>query len=326
MSPYLTVRLCLLAALVLAGCSSSPKISEIEYPMSEREQKAALAHSKPPQFYSFSAYRSGDGFAMNGKARLHSNQMATIELLSGSIPVIKMRGRSPRMKLNALLDPSSPDTWMEFNTSQEFNANFMGMEGQNISYRGGYNTGMSPGYAAVVTQLRIDQLFIENCPLYVRMAQNSLGPMARGIKVPHVDAVLGNDFLQTFEFVQYDFYNNVIKFSVSNPYMPHEDLLISAAKIVRNPNFGLAVEGAIFGKSTPIILDFAGDYYFARGDVKVSSTKQVSLGNVVYRKVPTLLLPPNSSLPRAGRKMLEKYIITVCNREGIVYFERMPGE
>ena len=75
---------------------------------------------------------------------------------------------------------------------------------------------------------------------------------------------------------------------------------------------------------TPIILDVAGDYHFARGDVKVSSTKQVSMGDVVYRKVPTLLLPINHSPPRAGRKMLEKYIVTICPKAGVVYFERFP--
>ena len=99
---------------------------------------------------------------------------------------------------------------------------------------------------------------------------------------------------------------------------------MATAKIKRQQSFGLAVEGAIFGKPTPIILDVAGDYNFARGDVKVSVTKQVSIGDIVYRKVPTLLLPVNSSPQRAGRKMLENYIVTVCGKKGVVYFEQVP--
>lgn len=228
------------------------------------------------------------------------------------------------MQMNALLDTSSPSTWLEFNTSQDFGATFLAMDNKYVNYQGGYNTGDVPGYGAVVTQLRIDQLFMENTPVYVRMAMNSLGPLARGIKVPHIDAIIGYDVLKTFEYIQFDFDAAMVRFSSSIPYIPHRDLLMTTAKIKKQQNFGLAVEGAIFGKPTPIILDLAGDYHFARGDVKVSVTKQVSIGDVVYRKVPTLLLPVNSSPPRAGRKMLENYIVTICGRQGIVYFERVP--
>lgn len=324
MTPIATTRLCLLATLFLSGCSSTPKLSKIEDPLSEREQKTALADFKAPQYFNFSAHRMGNGIAMMGEARLHPNQSATAKFSTKGVPAINMRGRSARMKMNALLDPSSPSTWLEFNTSQDFEAAFMGMEDLNIPYRGGYNTGLSTGYAAVISQFRIDQLFIESCPLYVRMSRNSLGPLARGITDPSIDAVLGYDLLKTFEYIQYNFFDNIINFSSSSPYTPHQDLLMSTARIVNKPNFGLLVEGAIFGQSTPIVLDFAGDYHFARGDVNVSSTKQVSMGDLVYRNVPTVPLPFNSSPPRAGRKMLEKYIVTVCSKAGVVYFERMP--
>jgi hypothetical protein len=315
---------CALAILLLAGCASIKDSSENEEILSDREQKAVLANTKMPQNYGFAAYRVSDGIGIQGQTRLHANHLAKAKLLKGSIPVIEMRGRSPRMKMNALLDLSSPASWMEFNTSQDFNAVFLGIDDQNVPYRGGYNTGGAPGYAAVVSQLRIDQLFMEDTPLYVRMAMNSLGPLTRGIKVPAVDAIIGYDVLKHFEYVQFDFDSEVVKFSSSIPYIPHQDLLMTSAKIKPLKNFGLAVEGAIFGETTPIILDIAGDYHFARGDVKVNITKQVSIGDVVYRKVPTLLLPQNSSPPRAGRKMLEKYIVTVCGKAGVVHFERIP--
>ena len=314
----------LLLAL-LAGCSTSSKnSSDDEFVLPEMQQNTYLSHAKPPQYYGFAAYPLKDGIGMSGEARLHANQMASVKLLKGTVPAIEIRGRASRMKMTALLDTSSPSTWMEFNASQEFGATFLGMDDMKIPYRGGYNTGDVPGYTAVVTQFRIDQMFIENTPLYVRMAMNSLGPLARGIKVPKIEAVMGYDWLKNFEYVQFDFDAKTVNFSASHPYVPHQDLLMTAAKIIKQPKYGLAVEGAIFGKSTPIILDFAGDYHFARGDVKVSSTKQVSIGDVVFRKVPTLLLPINSSPPRAGRRMLENYIVTICSREGVVYFERIP--
>jgi len=315
-----------IASLITAGCTSSKGTDYVEVPLSEHEQQSALSHTKPPQYYGFDAYRYGEGIAISGEVRLHRDHMATAKFLTDNIPVIAMRGRSPRMKMNALLDPSSPDTWMEFTTAENFGAVFLGMDEMKIPYRGGYNIGNTRGYAAVVTQLRIDQLFAENCPLYVRMSRNSLGPLERGIEAPSIDAVLGNDFLKQFEYVQYNFKSDVIKFSATHPYQPHEALLMTTAKIVSQPNTGLMVEGAIYGQPIRIVLDFAGDYYFARGDEPPGLTRQISLGDVVYRHVPTVELPIKSSPPRAGRKMLEKYIITVCNNEGVVYFERIPEE
>jgi hypothetical protein len=100
---------------------------------------------------------------------------------------------------------------------------------------------------------------------------------------------------------------------------------MTKARILNLPNFGLAVDGAIFDQSVPIILDIAGDYSFARSDVTEEGlTKQVSIGDLVFRSVPTLPLPEKSSPPRAGKKMLENYIITIASREGMVYFERLP--
>ncbi len=314
----------LILSAALLGCKTTDYSSGEEYLMPEMQQNTYLSHAKMPQNYGFNAFPVKDGIGITGATRLHANQMATATFLNGNIPVIKMRGRAKRMKVNALLDTSSPSSWLEFNTSQDVGAVFLGMDDKYVTYQGGYNTGGVPGYGAVVTQLRIDQLFMENTPLYVRMAMNSLGPLARGIRVPSVDAIIGYDILKEFEYVQFDFDMGQVRFSASIPYVPHQDLLMTTAKIKPQRNYGLAVEGAIFGKPTPIILDFAGDYHFARGDVKVSVTKQVSIGDVVYRKIPTMLLPVNSSPPRAGRRMLDNYIVTICGKQGVVYFERVP--
>lgn len=324
MKTFLHQPLLLLSAIALAGCTTTSTSSNEEFVLPEMQQNTYLSHAKPPQQYGFSVYPVKDGIAMQGKARLHPRHMANARFLKGQIPIIEVRGRSKRNAMNVLLDTSSPTSWMEFTTSQEFNAVFLGHNEQTIPYRGGYNLGKAPAYAGVVSQLRIDQLFMENVPFFIRMAKNSLGPLARGIEVPHIDAVMGNDILSTFEYIQIDLDAETVRFSSTYPYMPHQDLLMSAARIKRVPNYGLAVEGAIFGEQTPILLDFAGDYHFARGDVKVSTTKQVSLGDLVYRRVPTLLLPIHDSPPRAGRRMLKDYIITICNREGVVYFERVP--
>jgi hypothetical protein len=310
---------------LLFGCNSTPSSSsEEEVIIPKMQQNTYLSHAKHPQRFGMNFYKVKDGIDVSGQVRQHPVHLANAKLYKNTIPVIDVQGKARRQKMSALLDTSSPVSWIEFSKSQEMGAIFVGVDGVNVPYRGGYNTGDVDAYVAVIPQLRIKQLFMEDAPIYVRMAMNSLGPLARGIKVPHVDAVLGWDILKTFAYIQIDLDAGVVNFSSTHPYIPHQDLLMTSAKIKRVQHYGLAVEGSIFGEPTPIILDFAGDYHFARGDVKVSATKQVSIGDIVYRKVPTLLLPINSSPPRAGRQMLNKYIVTICPKEGVVHFERYP--
>jgi len=42
--------------------------------------------------------------------------------------------------------------------------------------------------------------------------------------------------------------------------------------------------------------------------------------------VPTTVLAVQDLYPRAGRKLLAKYVVTVCPRNGVVYFERPAGQ
>jgi hypothetical protein len=253
---------------------------------------------------------------------VHPLHAASANFIGGNAPVIKVQGKARRMKMNALLDTSSPNSWMEFDRAEEFGAIPLGMNGQVFPYQGGYDTGAVNAFAAVVSQMRIDQLFIEDIPLYVRMAAYSLGPQNRGIFSPGIDGVLGYDVLGVFEYIQLDLKAGTVGFSATSPYTPNENLLMTAARIVSAVNYGLAVEGAIFDEPTPIIIDIAGNYHFESSTAESAVTEQVSLGEVVYLNVPTRLPTQRNLPPRAGRLMLEKYIITICPKKGVVYFER----
>lgn len=321
---YTRTGLPLLLILALASCSTPENRQYREDFLTEREQKSALAKARPPQQFGYSVFPTKTGVAFSGSARLHPNHRAERDFLKGSFPVIKMQGRSSRNRMNVLLDTSTPTSWLEFSTAAKFGTFFLGYDNQFFPYSGVYNTGKVNAFAGVITQLRIDQLFMESVPFYVRMARNYMGPANRGIHKPHIDAVLGWDNLRLFSYVQIDLKNQKVRVSSSDPYAPSEDLLMARTRIVNLKNFGLAVEGALFGEPTPIMLDFAGDYHFARGDKKMALTRQVSLGEVVFRKVPTLLLPVHNAPPRIGQKLLLDYIITICNDEGVVYLERHP--
>ncbi|MDF7809304.1 hypothetical protein P4E94_17800 [Pontiellaceae bacterium B12219] len=292
--------------------------------MPRMQQNTYLSHAKNPELFGYEALRVNEGYRLKGAAKPHSNQTTELKLGKNNLPVIPIRSHNRLKRMNALLDTASPVSWMEFGASQKFDAEFLGDETYKVPYTGNLNTGNAAAYAAAISQLRLGSITLDNALFYVRMALHSLGPMARGIQVPHVDSVLGYDTLKTFEFIQFDFLRNQVRFSSGPPYVPDEQLLMSAAKIMELKNYGLVIQGGLLGIPTPIILDVAGEYHFSRGDVKMNITKQVSLGDVVYRKVPTLLLPTYDGPPRAGRRMLENYTVTICPKTGIVYFERFP--
>jgi hypothetical protein len=322
---FQSLTLYLFAVLVLTSCSTNTNEPPEETLIPQDEQEKYLSHATPPQQYGFSVYPLKEGgITYRGNARLHPRHLSTANILKDDIPVIKMRGRFSRDKLNTLLDISSPISWIEFKKSQELNVKFMGMNNETIPYRGNYNTGQVNAFAGIITQLRIEGLFMEDVPFFVRMASGSLGPLARGIREPHVDAILGYDNLSAFEYIQFNLTNGIIQFSSTIPYVPHDSLLMTKARIANTHGYGLAVEGAIFGQETPILLDFTGNYSFARSDEKADITKQISVGGIVFRNVPTLALPLQNSPPRIGRQLLKQYIVTICNNEGVVYFERPP--
>lgn len=313
----------LLLTVLLAGCNSPEKNDSQQRVLSEKEQKAFLSMVKQPQRFGFSVYPGRDGaISLNGSARLHPLHVAEANFAGGDAPVIKMRGKAARMRMKALLDTSSPTSWMEYTTAVKFDAFPLGLDEQVFPYQGGYDTGNVNAFAAVVTQLRIDQLCIEDIPLFVLMAANSLGPLNRGVYSPNIDAVIGYDVLGNFEYIHIDLVAGTVDLSATTPYTPNENLLMTEARIVPAPNSGLAVEGSVFGEKTPIVLDIAGNYHFENSTADASITRQVSLGDVVYVKVPTRLPVTQNLPPRAGRLMLEKYIITICPKKGVVYFER----
>jgi len=313
----------LFAMTTLSGCLTTE--NNEEHVLSTMQKNTYLSHTKPPQEFGFSTFPVKGGVSCKGNARLHPNHMAQTKY-KNNLPIITMRGNARRQSINVLLDTSSTSSWIEFLASQEMGALFLGINDKAIPYRGKYNTGKVEAYSAVVRQMRINQLFIENVPLYVRMASDSLGPLARGIHAPKIEMVMGYDTLKNFEFIQFNPKKETIIFSATTPYTPNPNIITHQARIISLRGNGLMVEGMIDGQPIPIVLDFAGDYHFARGDQKVNITKEVTLGEVVYKKVPTLLLPAHKAPPRVGRKLLNRYIITICNKEGIVYFERILGK
>jgi hypothetical protein len=308
---------------VLTGCFTTT--TNVETPLSKEEQAQLLKKTKPPQTFGFDVFRIPKGIGFRGRARLHPEHISSVDMIKDGFPLVSVQGRARRDKMNVLFDLHSNVSWIELTKAQEFKVDFLGFSKKFAYYHGKYNTGGIPAYAGVISQIRFSNFFMENIPFYVRMARGSLGLQNRGIKKPHVDAVLGYDNLKGLEYIQINPFGNKIKLSATIPYVPHDALLQAKLRIVHVPGFGLAVKGSIDGKPTAIVLDFVGDLYFSCGGVPVGNkTKSICLGDVCFVDVLTYIIPGKIVPPRIGNRLLKDYIVTVCPKKGIVYFERPP--
>jgi hypothetical protein len=316
----------LLFLLLLTACSSMPFTNKnsplVEIPLSTEQQEIYLSKSKPAQHFGFQVYPLPRGeVGLRGSARLHPNQRAEVAMSSTDPFLIPIMGKNKKNNALALLDTASPTSWLEFAYSRDLLAKFLSFRDHHFPYRGQRSTGGVNAYVALVHQLRIHQIFIDNIPLYVRMATGSLGPQGRSLEEPQLKAVLGYDVLQLFSIVQIDFPRQMIRFSTTDSYTPNAMDLLATASIINHPQGGLVVEGALFGEKTPIVLDLAGAYALARPDMQEPYTRQLSIDELVFRQIPTLPLPPGN-LPYLGRELLDECIVTLCPQAGYVYIEK----
>jgi len=314
--------LLLFIGISLSGCFTAS--SNVETPLSKEEQAQVLKKAKPPQTFGFDVFKIPEGIGYRGRARLHPRHISSVDMLKDGFPIVSVRGKARRDKMNVLIDMHSSVSWVELSKAQEFNVDFLGFNKKFAYYHGGYNTGTVNAYAGVISQIRISNLFMENVPFYVRMAIGSLGLQNRGLETPKIDAVLGYDNLKGFEYIQINPFENKVQFSSTIPYIPHEALLLTTVKIVSVPKYGLAVSGSVNGTSTPILLDFAGDLYFSCGGALGNKTKNICVGDVGFVDVFTQVISGVNIPPRIGNRLLKDFIVTVCPKKGVVYFERPP--
>jgi len=322
MKPNLLPILLLLTALT-AGCMSTDDQAAPETLLGTRKQKALLAKARALQEFGFTpSFPYGNGMPYFGATLLEPNQAATKTFEADGLPIVQLLGDSSSKQLTVLIDTSANASWIQYPGAKENKVVFLKNNGQAIPYLGTSGIKGANAYAGVVKLLRIDGVTLNNIPFYVRMATGTMQPVVYSGSAPRVDAVLGYDNLRQLEYIQFDLRKGTVRFSTSQPYEPDEELLIGQAGISADCRDCLAVQGAVGGQPAPIVLDFCGDYGFARGDTREPTTKQVDLGEVVFLDVPTDVLASQDRFPRAGRRMLAQYTVTICPRQSMVYFER----
>ena len=105
------------SSLLLVGCKT-PIYSTTETKLPDIQQQAYLSHAKPARHFGYQVFPiSKTEIGMRGNARLHPNHRAVVPM-EKKTPVIEIAGRNYRDPAPALIDTSSPDSWMEFSYSQ----------------------------------------------------------------------------------------------------------------------------------------------------------------------------------------------------------------
>ncbi|MBN2163338.1 MAG: hypothetical protein JXR25_02060 [Pontiellaceae bacterium] len=324
MKPLYGLATSLLLSAVLAGCMTTGETDTAEQSLGKREQTKLLARAVPVAEYGLSpSFPFGNGTIYLGGTLLEPNQTSGFSYRAGDMPIIGMQTAARNKPFSVLLDTASNASWMQYPCARENGYRFLSNKGMIIPYIGTASTEGVDTFAGIIPEMKMGSIMLNKTPLFVRMATGQMSPVVYSSAEPRVDAVLGWDNLRQFQIIKFDLANGQVALSSSQvPYMPDQERLIGRASISRACTDKLAVEGAIQSLQTPIILDFCGDYGLARADTRDPETKQLELGEVVFLNAPTKVLAVQDRIPRAGRKLLEKYVVTICPRMGVVYFER----
>ena len=307
-----TVRILFTSAVLLAaGC----KTTETK-PVAWKAQQAYMAQVKDPRRFGYSIYQTPAGIEYRDGCRLHPNQTAGLSMKAEEPlrPVVTLRGKFG-LEAPLLFDFTALSSWIEFDLAQTFGAQPVSeSSAQLVKLRGEEIAGC----LSVVPTLRLDQLYIENPLVYVRMANGPLGTVARGIEKPELKGVMGWDILKKFGQLQLNYAGKRMVLSTTEAaYVPNPALLVAKIPLVKYAG-ACAVRGTVDGKAGLILIDPAGDFEVAADGAAAVSSVQLDAGLIF--SAPAVSNSPGGT--RIGARLLQSYTVTVCPQAGAIYFEK----
>jgi hypothetical protein len=229
-------------------------------------------------------------------------------------PVVMLHGKFG-MESPVLLDFTATASWMEFDLAESLGAVPLS-EGRAQLVK--IPNEEFPGCLSVVPTINLSQLLIENPLVYVRMANGPLGPLARGIADPEIKGVLGWELLKKFEQIYFDYAKKRMAISTAkSAYISDPSQLIAGIPLVKYTG-ACAVRGAVDGKQGLILIDPAGDFEVATDSGATISAVQLDANFVLSAPAVT----KSTGGTRIGARLLEKFKITICPQEGMIYFEK----
>ncbi|MFA5687726.1 MAG: hypothetical protein WC959_01025 [Kiritimatiellales bacterium] len=302
----------LFALFIIAGC----KTSEEPQPLSWRQQQEFTARTRDPRIYNIGIYQTpGGGTEYRGGSRLHLKQIEALPMQAEKPyrTVINIRTGIGR-EYPVLLDFTENKNWFTFELAKKIGAQAIGERQARLEKRPDDDIASC---VSVVKSLRLNQLYIEDPVLHVRMASGPLGAQARGIKKPAPEGVIGWATLSKFEQIRLDYSTGKIILMTTEEYISNPDLVVFSLPIVKSIG-ACAVRGNVDGKDRFVLIDPAGDFEVSSDSAAMIQT--IRLGEFEIAK-PAVVQASVGGI-RLGAKFLAKYSVVICPRKDMIYFEK----
>lgn len=292
--------------IFLYGCVSNDAVK----PLPWEQQQAYMSKVRDPRVYGLGIYQTPGGVEYRGGGRLHPGQAELLPMAAEKPfrPVVMMRGGFGR-EWPVLLDCTSPSSWLNYGLARSIGAQPVGEHSAKLVKASSDDDVVS--CMSLVQSLRFGQLYVERPLVYVRMADGSLGAQARDVEKPAPKGVIGWDILKKFAQIRFDYSSGQVVLVTDQPYKPNPLRLAAALPLVSHAG-ACAVHGTVNGRSSLILIDPAGDFDLAGAEsVRLSEDLNISVA------------VPAESIGgiRVGLRALEKYSVTVCPQDGMIYFE-----
>jgi len=302
-----------LSLSLLSGCATPPKEDRH---LTLNEKRALLARAKNPRSLYLTVFEGPAGPEFENSYRLHPSQV-TRETFTGEddLPAIIAFKGAPNVTYNALVDPSTPESWASAPMKKIIPLTPLGPPYYQV--QAAHLAATRPGFMASASTIKMNTVFVESALFAIRDNVGDLGPFARGQTNAMPDVVLGNQFLEAFRFVQFNY---------PKKEFPTPGGTLLSKLPMHSIRGALGTIGLVNGRETKVLLDLAGDYSIALPDKPSSSTMRVHLGDIALSGLDPVtaeslnLIP--SPYPRIGWRALKQFVITLDYKRRVIWFER----
>lgn len=313
----------ILITLLLAGLT--PGCRSTRAPADPAAEKSAIIRrAKAPQVFGLTAYTSDNGAVFAGAFRQYRNHIGRIDFVSARNSTAPVIGVGEE-KVPMLIDSASAESWIGLSAARALGAT--ALAGPDLfEKRARHVQDDTGGFAVILPSLKLEKAHVANPLFYARNPPGTLSGLNRWLDNPLPLAILGADFLRSFEFVTISLRGRRAVFSGTSVY-PYAANALARIPVV-NLQGGLGVACQIDGEPATALLDIAGDFAVAIDQASSATIRQVTIGDVVFRQVDAVPAPDlehgGKSPPRLGRQLLERYDL-VINRRGTELLLEKPS-
>lgn len=310
----------LLSLMALSGCTTPQPRA-----LTKDELKTFFDAARDPRFFWLTVYEGENGPLITGGNRRHSSQAARLYWDNGKHspqPRVEVQNHKGTY-LTALLDFTTAPSWTSFEGCAKLNARPVGPP--VFERRPEHVLDDARCFLTVVPKIRFENLNMENVLVYTRAVTGNPGPLMRCSKGDQVDLIIGTDLLMELSFIHLNPVKQYVVLASTQKY-PLEDKSLIASTPYTRINGVPTVTALMEGQKIPLVLDPAGDFELALPKAPNEPIRQLSIGDLVFRSVAATNFAsvgiPENSMPRLGRRIIDKFILTLDTQRGAWHWEK----